>query len=164
MKYLLLAVTLVLSQCSAVYASTEAELPTVNDLRRKSTVELRKFAEEALQEIQGMNLRMLSAEEQLSTTQVELASTRLRFDRMYAWGISENARANDASAQYWEESQKRKAVEKKLFLWRAAGSGLVFVVVFLLVIQFTQYMMPPYSFLIPIGAGAAFSSGVWIFL
>jgi hypothetical protein len=162
MKYLSLLLVLLVAQCSAVYASDE--LPSVSDLRKKSTVELRKFAEEALQEIQGMNLRMMSAEEQLSTTQVELASTRLRFDRMYAWGISENARANDASAQYWEESQKRKAVEKKLFLWRTAGAGLVFVVVFLLVIQITQYMMPPYSILIPIGAAAAASAGVWIFL
>ena len=161
---LILSTAFVFADAPIVQNSGQPDLSKAALVRKTTTTQLREFAESALIDLQLANVRWQSASEQKGLLQTELASAHNRFDAVYSWGIGENARANDASVQYWNEKAKHKETLHKLFIWRCLGSVLAFAVVFLLVVQFTQYLLPPYSFLIPVGIAMAASAGVWLFL
>lgn len=147
----------------AIPASTSESL-TAEALRKKSTKELVQYAEEAFQEVQGANLKFMAAVQQKEATEAALLQAHQNYDTMYSWALSENTRANNSSTELWREQQKHKAALQKLFLYRCITSALAFIVAFVLVIQVTQYLMPPYSVGIPLAVAVAASAGVWIFL
>lgn len=137
---------------------------TVDQLRRKNTKDLVQYAEEAFQEVQAANLNFMLADKQRAAAETALAKSHENYNGMYAWALTENERANSASVDLWKAQEKHRAALKKLFIYRAIMSSLVFIVVFLLIIQLTQYLMPPYSFGIPLAAATIAAAGIWIFL
>lgn len=137
---------------------------TKEEIRKKNISDLRVLTEELYNDLREMNVRLIGSDAQLSATRIALAESHNAFDTMKAWGIQRNDDANNAEAKFWKEQQKHKETLKKLLIWKSAGSGLAAIIVFILVLQFTQYMMPPYSILVPAAAAVAVAGGIWIFL
>jgi len=152
MKYII-AIFIFVSAFSA-YCSDDQ--PTPNELRKKTTTQLRELIEDAYNDLKDTNQKLVDAENERALTDMALQESKANYDLVYKEYTGQMTRANTAEENLYKEQLKTAALKKSNFILKSFMAIAVAMLVFILMANFMSWAAFPLNWIAPfIGAGAA---------